>query len=52
MPSKVLTDNEVRRIRKSYNTGKVTQTALADRFGVSQNGISKIILKQRRADVR
>ncbi len=52
MPSKVLTDAQVRKVRKSYKTGKFTQTELARRFDVSQNGISKIVNGLRRADVR
>lgn len=52
MPSKVLTDNEVRSVRKSFKSGKFTQTELAKKFDVTQSGISHIILKRRRADVR
>jgi len=52
MPSKVLTDAQVRTVRKSFKTGKYTQTQLALKFNVSQNGISKIVNRQRRADVR
>lgn len=41
-----LTEEQVLKIRKLYKTGNYTQTELAKRFGVGQNHISRIILKQ------
>jgi len=45
-PAAKLTDAQVRQIRVLYAAGGITQYALADRFGVSQPVIGKIVLRQ------
>lgn len=44
----ILTDDQVEEVRKRYAGGE-KQTALAREFGVSQTGISRIVLFQNRA---
>lgn len=43
-----LTDNEVAQIRLAYSKGGYTQAALAERFGVSHQTVSRIIRGDRR----
>ena len=41
-----LTDDDVRQIRALYAQGGITQATLGQRFGVTQNLVSKVILRQ------
>lgn len=47
----VLTDDQVREIRRRYATEKVTQAALGDEFGVEQALVSMIVHRKRWAHV-
>ena len=48
-PAAKLRDNQVAQIRNAYAAGGFTMQALADRFGVSVQHVSKIVKGQRRA---
>jgi hypothetical protein len=51
-PNAKLSDAEVSAIRRIYASGQVTQTALAEQFGVSQKHISALVRgQQRRVEV-
>ena len=47
-PNARLKDKQVAEIRRLYATGKYTQTALAEQFGVVQSHVSKIVLGKSR----
>jgi DNA-binding XRE family transcriptional regulator len=46
-PRAKLTMDEVRKIRRCYAAGDVSQQTLGDEFGVSQFAISQIVRNQR-----
>jgi predicted XRE-type DNA-binding protein len=39
----ILTSANVRKIKKLYAAGKISQQAIADKFGVSQSAVSRIV---------
>jgi predicted transcriptional regulator len=45
-----LTDIEVSEIRAKYACGRVTQRALASKYGVCQQLISRIVLRKNRVE--
>jgi hypothetical protein len=45
-PAAVLTDEDVLAIRTTYTTGGLSQTLIAQRFGISQQQVSRLVLRQ------
>lgn len=47
-PYRVLTGDQVDEIRRLSETGKYTQSELAERFGIHESHVSRLVRKERR----